>query len=407
MNSKKYTIVFVCDYNSIHARRWIEYFFQGDYNITIISTTPYNTKGCEYKLLNLAKYKPAKEKEINCIYDCINKFLSKIPFKMRLHTTFKDFSYIISFLKRINKYSKYIKSIKPDIVHAMRIQYEGLLVRFALTNGKFYLSIWGQDIVQYQRNILFTYLNKRVLSKVDTLFVDTKRDKCLAESMGLSKNSSIEVLPATGGLKLYHFAMSYNFELRQKKKEKFLINKNTLTFLSCRGFGRRYLLTNKLISAFSILIENGYNLYLIIDGNRSTPGYWELLKIIKVHNLSKNIKLLSYSHQELQEAMKSLDFYISLTLSDGTPISMLESMANGMIPVVSDLDCYKEWIKDEYNGFLVNTSSIQSIVKDILRVVGFSSYTDMIYRNFKIVKKYADWGKNLKIISEKHYKIGS
>ncbi|MBC9811954.1 glycosyltransferase family 4 protein [Crocinitomicaceae bacterium CZZ-1] len=49
-------------------------------------------------------------------------------------------------------------------------------------------------------------------------------------------------------------------------------------------------------------------------------------------------------------------FWVSIPMSDATSISLLEAMACGCIPVVSDLPANREWIEDTKNG---------SVVKDV------------------------------------------
>ena len=46
-------------------------------------------------------------------------------------------------------------------------------------------------------------------------------------------------------------------------------------------------------------------------------------------------------------------FWISIPESDATSISLLEAMAYGCIPILSDLPSNREWIKDKINGSIV------------------------------------------------------
>jgi glycosyltransferase involved in cell wall biosynthesis len=46
-------------------------------------------------------------------------------------------------------------------------------------------------------------------------------------------------------------------------------------------------------------------------------------------------------------------FWISIPESDATSISLLEAMAYGCIPIVSNLPSNKEWITDGENGFII------------------------------------------------------
>jgi len=46
-------------------------------------------------------------------------------------------------------------------------------------------------------------------------------------------------------------------------------------------------------------------------------------------------------------------FYFSMTASDGASLSLMEAMALGAIPVVSDIEPNREWIGQGVNGVLV------------------------------------------------------
>ena len=45
-------------------------------------------------------------------------------------------------------------------------------------------------------------------------------------------------------------------------------------------------------------------------------------------------------------------FYISATKSDGSSLSLLEAMGNGVIPIVSNIPSNREWVVDGVNGKL-------------------------------------------------------
>jgi glycosyltransferase involved in cell wall biosynthesis len=46
--------------------------------------------------------------------------------------------------------------------------------------------------------------------------------------------------------------------------------------------------------------------------------------------------------------------FASVPESDGTSVSLLEAMAAGCVPVLSDLPANREWVTDGRNGFLVD-----------------------------------------------------
>src|SRR5215467_6515815 len=48
----------------------------------------------------------------------------------------------------------------------------------------------------------------------------------------------------------------------------------------------------------------------------------------------------------LAERLGRADLYVSASLSDSTSVSLLEAMASGAVPVVSDIEGNREWVHD-------------------------------------------------------------
>jgi glycosyltransferase involved in cell wall biosynthesis len=55
---------------------------------------------------------------------------------------------------------------------------------------------------------------------------------------------------------------------------------------------------------------------------------------------------------EIARLLQRADVYVSTSLSDSTSVSLLEAMACGAFPVVSDLPANREWIEHGVNGLL-------------------------------------------------------
>ncbi|MEA3477980.1 MAG: glycosyltransferase, partial [Bacteroidota bacterium] len=54
-----------------------------------------------------------------------------------------------------------------------------------------------------------------------------------------------------------------------------------------------------------------------------------------------------------REYYKKAMFYVSVPQSDATSISLLEALAYGCIPVLSDLPANWEWVENGRNGLIV------------------------------------------------------
>lgn len=57
--------------------------------------------------------------------------------------------------------------------------------------------------------------------------------------------------------------------------------------------------------------------------------------------------------ESVPDLLRASDIYIAPTFSDGTSVSLLEAMACGVCPVVSDTPANRWWVEDGVNGLLV------------------------------------------------------
>lgn len=108
------------------------------------------------------------------------------------------------------------------------------------------------------------------------------------------------------------------------------------------------------------------------------------------------------------EHLKNIDvvakskFFLSLTSSDGTALSLLEAMALGSIPVVSDIEPNREWIEHGVNGFLIDISNVDSICNGLKEVVNVSDLTlnNMRQKNRDIIRDRGCISRNMGNISD-------
>jgi glycosyltransferase involved in cell wall biosynthesis len=83
--------------------------------------------------------------------------------------------------------------------------------------------------------------------------------------------------------------------------------------------------------------------------------------------------------------------YVSIPTTDGTSISLLESLAYGCLPIVSDLPANKEWIEDGVNGII----STGDLSKDVVRLLQMDA-PSVQERNKTIIHQKATKNSNRK-----------
>jgi len=74
-------------------------------------------------------------------------------------------------------------------------------------------------------------------------------------------------------------------------------------------------------------------------------------------------------HDEMPNLLAQADIYISTSLSDGTSVSLLEAMATGAFPIVTDIASNKEWIEDGLNGILFPVNDEKMLARKILNSI--------------------------------------
>lgn len=106
-------------------------------------------------------------------------------------------------------------------------------------------------------------------------------------------------------------------------------------------------------------------------------------------------------YMRMPELLRAHDLYVSASLSDTTSVSLLEAMACGLFPVVSDIPANREWIKPGENGLLFPPGDPPSLADAITRAWEDSDLRGRAREaNLSLIADKADWWKNMERVSE-------
>ena len=109
------------------------------------------------------------------------------------------------------------------------------------------------------------------------------------------------------------------------------------------------------------------------------------------------------SNQEVLDRLGKSDVYISTSLSDGSSISLLEAMAKGAFPIVTDIPANREWIKNNISGFLCPTDDPIQLSKRILEALTSDNLRERaVEENQNLVREKGSYQKNMGLM-EKYY----
>lgn len=102
---------------------------------------------------------------------------------------------------------------------------------------------------------------------------------------------------------------------------------------------------------------------------------------------------------ELPALLAQVHGTISAAYSDGSSISMLQTMACGRIPIVTNIPSNIEWIQDAINGFVFEVGSSTSLADTLVRLASLkSSLTEIAHNARHTAEKRADWRANRQIL---------
>ena len=111
---------------------------------------------------------------------------------------------------------------------------------------------------------------------------------------------------------------------------------------------------DKIIEAFSLFYTNNNTDWKLVIAATGTETDTLKIKAAEL-NLEHAIEFVGWIQKEDNEKWYSkAKIWVSIPESDATSISLLEAMACGCIPVVSDLPANREWIQSGLNGIIVN-----------------------------------------------------
>ena len=155
-----------------------------------------------------------------------------------------------------------------------------------------------------------------------------------------------------------------------------------------------------LIRAIPNVIKEESKVKFLIAGDGSEKE--NLRKEAKNLNVTSYVRFLGrVPHHEMPNLLAQADIYVSTSLYDGTSVSLLEALAAGVFPIVTDIPSNREWIADGKNGFLVPKENEYLLAKRIVEAILDRRLLGEAYaKNQKIIQQKAYWGENLKKITE-------
>lgn len=350
-------IVFVADGRSPIALNWIRYFVEIGYEVHLVSTFP-----CSLEL-SLAS--------INIIPIAFGRFAGAggdgvlkpekaglrrvIPVGLRTKT--RQWLGPLTLGVAAKRLRMLLEQVQPDIVHALRIPFEGMFSALTQPQMPLVISVWGNDFTLHGTSSpMMARYTRMTLQRANALHADCQRDIKMAQDWGYDKRKPSIVLPGGGGVQKDIFYPP----LAQEDKD---APAQRPTVINPRGF-RAYVRNDTFFRAIPIVLEQHPNIRFLCPSMQGEPQAERWIEVLDIAGI---VELLpNQTHLEMAELFRKAQVTTSITTHDGTPNTLLEAMACGCFPIVGDLESLREWIEDGSNGFLVDPGDASALAEAIL-----------------------------------------
>jgi len=262
-----------------------------------------------------------------------------------------------------------LQRIQPDLVHAMRVPFEGMLAAAADPTAPLLVSVWGNDFTLHAPAApAMRRLTRRTLARASALHTDCLRDGRLAGSWGLRPGAPVEVIPGNGGVRseifypaaggqVHHEALPPGWD-RLPAAAPVIVNP--------RGF-RGYVRNDTFFRAIPRVLQAQPDACFVCP---AMAGERVALRWAARLGIEERVVLLpSLSPQQLGALFRRSQLSVSPSEHDGTPNTLLEAMACGSFPLAGDLESIREWIEPGVNGLLFDPANPQSLAEGMLRAL--------------------------------------
>jgi glycosyltransferase involved in cell wall biosynthesis len=247
-------------------------------------------------------------------------------------------------LRKLPRFANWLRRVRPDWVHAHYLTSHGTLAWLATTMlgapGRLVGSAWGSDVLvtpqrsALQRGLLSRVLRACVLSTSDSMHM-AQRMRELGAGEVMCFPFGLEALPPLSA------------------------HKDDALFFANRG------------------LEPIYAPQRVIDGFAAIAAAWPQARLVVAHGgsllgaLQAQVRTLGLQDQvrfvgRLDAATQADHYararwYLSLPRSDSVSVSVLEAMAHGCVPLLSDLPANRELVRSGDNGLILADGATLSL----------------------------------------------
>jgi glycosyltransferase involved in cell wall biosynthesis len=380
-------LLFIADGRSPIARNWISHFAQSDHEVHLLSTFPCHL---DFSLASVRTAFVAFSGAVGTARTGDARPVGGAS-GIAARAFLRHWLGPLTIPRAAKLVRTAIEEISPDLVHAMRIPYEGMLAATADPPVPLLISVWGNDFTLHANaSPGMVWFTRRAMKRADALHTDCRRDIGIARQWGFSDGEPVIVLPGGGGVRTdVFFPGEPDIGNIQGETAEILhaIPEGAPVVINPRGF-RAYVRNDTFFQAIPRILDAYPETIFLCP---TMAGERQALAWIERLGIRTSVRLLpKLTPVEMAMAYRRSQVTVSPSEHDGTPNTLLEAMACGCFPVAGDLESIREWIENKVNGLLVDPAEpaeladavVQSLSNPELRAKGME-------RNLQLIRERA------------------
>ncbi|MBU3175000.1 glycosyltransferase [Clostridium estertheticum] len=351
-------ICFLADAQSIHTRKWAQY-FSGIYN--------------EIHIISMRKTDYVYESNV---YVHVLRSISKNK---------------LSYFLLIKDIRNLVKEINPDILHSHYATSYGLYGRMCNFHP-FIISVWGSDVYEFPKgNIAKELLLKYILKGADQVCSTSYN---MAEETRKYYNKDIIITP-------------FGVDIEKFKCYTPILSSSNITIGVIKGLEKIYGI-EYLIEGFSKVIheyKGSKELKLLIVGDGTQRI--KLESLVNELGINSNVTFTGkIDNDKVPEYINMMDIVCLPSLSESFGVSAVEACACGRPILATNVGGLKEIIFENYNGFIIKQKSSEDIKLKIIKIIGNEVQMMKFSKNARklVLEKYS-WINNAKIMDNLYKKL--
>ncbi len=358
--------------DNVHTRRWVSYFASKGHETYLLGDPPYRS-GLE----NVTIVTP----EMNFPTKVLAFRLFPRPFGNNVYKALP--------------YRREVRRIKPDLVHG----FEALGYGFALAHCGQYpkvLTPWGNDLYDWpKRSRIARWLVRSALQGADAI---STNHPGLASSLGREFGiAGDKIVAFSWGVDLTVFRQDYAGEVEALRRE-LEIAADALVVVSNRQMNAYWGIEEIVRAVPRVVEEFPAVVFVFLRGSGSADYESTMRRLAEEKRVAQNVRFVSefVSPRQMAVFLNMAHVFVSVPYTDLLSISVLEGMACGAIPVLSELEAYKTRVQDGENGFYVPVRDTTAVAEQVIYCLKHPELRERIAKqNREIIIVQDNWETNV------------